>query len=92
MHVAGHEWFAADAKGLGDAVEPETPGALIVDTHGAPVPDPVLALLERALARTGPVPIVLERDENVPSLDALLAEVAVIRDVAARASARHAAA
>jgi uncharacterized protein (UPF0276 family) len=92
IHVAGHEWFAADAKGLGGAVAPETAGALVIDTHGAPVLDPVLSLLERALARTGPVPVVLERDENVPSLDALLDEVAKIRDVAARASARHAAA
>jgi hypothetical protein len=79
MHVAGHEWFAADAGGLGEPVAPRTPGAMIIDTHGAPVPDPVLSLLERALARTGPVPVVLERDENVPSLDALLAEVASIR-------------
>ncbi len=81
IHVAGHEWFAADGRGLGEAAEAHAPGALIVDTHGAAVPDPVLGLLERVLARTGPVPVLLERDQNVPGLDALLEEVARIRRV-----------
>jgi uncharacterized protein (UPF0276 family) len=85
MHVAGHEWFAVDDRGLGGAVEPGTAGSMIIDTHGAPVADPVLALLARALARTGPVPIVLERDENVPSLDTLLEEVTRIRAIATAA-------
>ncbi len=81
IHVAGHEWFAAGDRGLGEAAEPGSPGALIIDTHGAPVPDPVLALLERVLARTGPVPVVLERDQNVPVLDALIDELARIRHI-----------
>ena len=84
VHVAGHEWFAVGEGGLGDMVAPGSPGAMIIDTHGAPVPDPVLALLERALARTGPVPIVLERDQNVPPLGVLLDEVARIRALADR--------
>jgi uncharacterized protein (UPF0276 family) len=79
IHVAGHEWFAADEGGLQGAAAPEAPGAMIIDTHGTDVPDPVLSLLERVLAKTGPVPVLLERDQNVPSLDALLAEVARIR-------------
>lgn len=74
MHVAGHEWF--DDEG----------GRLIVDTHGADVCDPVLALLERVLVKTGPVPVLLERDMNVPSLDELLRELATIRAVWARAT------
>ncbi len=81
IHVAGHEWFAADERGLGDRREPHAQGAMIVDTHGADVPDPVLALLGRVLGRTGQVPVVLERDQNVPALDALLEEVARIRCV-----------
>jgi uncharacterized protein (UPF0276 family) len=91
IHVAGHEWFATGDAGLGDERPPHAPGAMIVDTHGADVPDPVLALLGRVLARTGPLPIVLERDQNIPSLDALLAEVARIRAVAsaALASSQH---
>jgi uncharacterized protein (UPF0276 family) len=79
IHVAGHEWFAIDEHGLGDPATPGSPGTMIIDTHGAPAPDPVLALLERAMARTGPVPVVLERDQNVPPLDTLLDEVARFR-------------
>jgi uncharacterized protein (UPF0276 family) len=85
IHVAGHEWFASDDAGLGDERAPHAPGAMIVDTHGADVPDPVLALLGRVLARTGPVPVVLERDQNIPALDDLLAEIARIRAVASAA-------
>jgi uncharacterized protein len=79
IHVAGHEWFSVDARGLGEPRAAYAEGAMIVDTHGADVPDPVLALLGRVLPRTGPVPVVLERDRNVPSLDGLLAELARVR-------------
>ena len=75
MHVAGHEWFDEAA---GD-------GRLVVDTHGAEVGDPVLSLLGRVLPRTGRVPVVLERDQAIPTLDGLLAEVAKIRAVYDRA-------
>jgi uncharacterized protein (UPF0276 family) len=84
IHVAGHEWFAVDEQGLGDPTTPRSPGAMIIDTHGAPVPDPVLTLLEAAVRRTGPVPIVLERDQHVPPLDTLLEEVARIAAIAER--------
>ncbi|WP_437875127.1 DUF692 domain-containing protein [Sorangium sp. So ce513] len=78
MHVAGHEW--RDDAGL------------LIDTHGAPVIAPVLDLLARAVARTGPVPVVLERDNDVPPLEALLAERAEVeaayrRGLAAREAA-----
>jgi uncharacterized protein len=88
IHVAGHEWYAVDERGLGEARAPGSAGAMIIDTHGADVPDPVLALLGRVLARTGPVPVVLERDQNVPGLDALLEELGRIRSVADGASTR----
>ncbi len=88
IHVAGHEWFAVDERGLGAPRPPHEPGAMIVDTHGAPAADPVMALLARVLARTGPVPIVLERDTNVPDLDELLAELERIRVVARTSPAR----
>ncbi len=71
MHVAGHT-----------AVE----GGLLVDTHGAPVAPPVFAFLERVLARTGPVPIVLERDTAMPSLDELLTELDEVRAICTRAA------
>jgi uncharacterized protein (UPF0276 family) len=81
IHVAGHEWFEVTERGLGEPAPPHAPGAAAIDTHGADVPDPVLALLERVVERTGAVPIVLERDQNVPALDALLGELARVRRV-----------
>jgi uncharacterized protein (UPF0276 family) len=79
IHVAGHEWFDVGDDGLGDARPAQAPGAVAIDTHGADVPDPVLGLLEHVLARTGPIPVLLERDQNVPSLDSLLGEAGRIR-------------
>jgi len=74
IHVAGGEWVSAP----GDE-------RLLVDTHGADVPDPVYALLAHALPRTGAVPIVIERDHAIPPLDGLLDEVRRVRTVAERA-------
>jgi len=76
MHIAGHEWFD---EGPG--------GRLIIDTHGADVCDPVLALFERVLPRTGHVPVILERDQAIPTLDELLAEIGKIRAIYDRALA-----
>jgi uncharacterized protein (UPF0276 family) len=87
IHVAGHEWFAVDERGLGEARAPRSPDAIAVDTHGSDTPDPVLSLLERVLLRTGPVPVLLERDQNMPPLDALVDEVVRIRAVCERAAA-----
>jgi uncharacterized protein (UPF0276 family) len=75
IHVAGHERFD-DMDG----------GPLVIDTHGAPVSDPVLALLERVLPRTGPVPVLLERDNEIPPLDTLLAELKTLRTLWERAT------
>jgi len=72
MHVAGHAWF--DDKGREGQ-------RLIVDTHGEDVADPVLALLSRVLPRTGPVPVLLERDQNIPDLAGLMKEVERVRAV-----------
>ncbi len=79
MHVAGHERFDE-----GDFT-PKATGSLLIDTHGADVPDPVLALFERVLPRTGKVPVVLERDQNIPPLDRLFAEVERVRAIYERA-------
>ncbi|HEY1955446.1 MAG TPA: DUF692 domain-containing protein [Polyangiaceae bacterium] len=77
MHVAGHEAFDESDWA------PGATGTILLDTHGADVCDPVLALVRRVLPRTGDVPIVLERDQNIPSLDALVAEIGRIRAVVA---------
>ena len=81
IHVAGHEWFSLGEEGLGEGSLAHAPGAMIIDTHGADVAGPVLALLRRVLERTGPVPVVLERDQNMPKLDALLVELSRVRKV-----------
>jgi uncharacterized protein (UPF0276 family) len=56
-----------------------------VDTHGEPIIDPVYALLERTLPKlAGPVPILLERDHNIPKLSVLEAELAQLKAIAGR--------
>jgi uncharacterized protein (UPF0276 family) len=60
IHVAGH--FVRE-------------DGLRIDTHGESVPNEVYQLLDYALRKIGPVPVLLERDNNVPPLDELLAEV-----------------
>jgi uncharacterized protein (UPF0276 family) len=90
MHVAGHDWFSEGdwtlRKPPRDASERE--GRLIVDTHGSTCCDDVLALLERTLETTGQVPVLLERDQAIPPLDELLAEVSHIKAIWTRATAR----
>ena len=73
VHVAGHE---------------KQPSGLILDTHGAPVSTPVFELLEWTLERTGPVPVLLERDNDVPELSVLLDELRAIRGIYERAAGR----
>ncbi len=63
---------------------------LLIDTHDKPVPPPVWALYEAALARVGPVATMIERDDDIPPLAELLDELDVARGIA-RFDARHAA-
>ena len=51
----------------------------LIDTHAAPVPQPVWALYRRALASIGDRPTLIERDAEIPPLDALLDEAATAR-------------
>lgn len=75
IHVAGHERAEDDD--------------VILDTHGAPVIDPVLALLEWVIERTGPLPVLLERDNNVPSFDELLRELGAVKRAYDRGLSAH---
>ena len=45
-----------------------------VDDHASPVPDAVWALHREMLARAGPVPTLVEWDQNVPALERVLHE------------------
>lgn len=64
VHIAGHYEEAPDLR---------------VDTHGADVIPEVWALLDRAYARCGVRPTLLERDFNIPPLPELLQEMQQIR-------------
>lgn len=75
LHVAGHDNEAED---------------LIVDTHGAPIIDPVFDLLDYTYRTIGARPTLLERDFNLPPLAELLAEVDRLRAIQAPYRARPA--
>ncbi len=47
---------------------------LLIDDHGSDIITNVWDLYEYTLKRTGPVPTLIERDNNIPQLDELLAE------------------
>lgn len=67
IHIAGHRNY----------------GDYIVDTHDEPVIDPVWDLYREALRRLGPVSTMIERDDNIPPLAELLAELEHARRIAA---------
>jgi uncharacterized protein (UPF0276 family) len=61
IHLAGH---GVDEGG----------SALLIDTHGAPVAEPVWELYQRLIDRIGPRPTLIERDDDIPAFDLLMAE------------------
>lgn len=54
-------------------------GVVVVDTHGTQVDEASWALYEYAVERFGPKPTLLERDNDIPALDVLVAEAARAR-------------
>ena len=62
-------------------------GDVLLDTHSRPVATEVWELYREAMARTGPVPTLIEWDQSIPSLDAVLDEAdrarAIQREVVA---------
>ncbi len=66
VHIAGHSARAPD---------------LVIDTHGAPVIEPVWDLLATAFRLYGPMPVLLERDFNFPPFNELLDEIDRIRSL-----------
>lgn len=62
MHLAGH------------TRDPNFGEALLVDSHDAPIAPSVWALYERLIARIGARPTLIERDDNLPAFEVLLAE------------------
>jgi uncharacterized protein (UPF0276 family) len=74
IHVAGHT---------------RKPSGLVLDTHGAKVADPVLELLRFTLELTGPRPVLLERDNDIPALGELVSEVQQLRAIYDSATRKH---
>jgi uncharacterized protein (UPF0276 family) len=62
IHLAGH------------TLDPEIGDGLLIDSHDAPIAPEVWALYRRTIARIGPKPTLIERDDNVPAFSELLAE------------------
>ena len=57
-------------------------GNIIIDSHGDSVIDPVWSLYETAFRKFGPVSTMIERDDNIPPFDELLAELETARHIA----------
>jgi hypothetical protein len=71
IHLAGHARNEADGH------------TVLIDDHGSRVAPPVWALYERAVARFGPAPTLIEWDTDIPALDVLLEETHVAEEVLA---------
>ncbi len=67
FHLAGHSYQ----------------NQLIIDTHDHPICDPVWLLYQQAVERFGRISTMIERDDNIPPLDELVAELEVARRLAA---------
>lgn len=75
-YVAAFPLHAVGEIHLGGHAEEALPsGPLLIDAHGTPVADPVWELCADVLALTGPLPVLIERDNDVPPFDTLMAEV-----------------
>lgn len=64
IHLAGHSH--------------DESGALLIDSHDAPIDESVWALYQHLIQRIGPRPTLIERDDHIPAFSDLLAE----RDIA----------
>lgn len=70
LHLAGHSDY----------------GDHCIDTHDHPVCDAVWQLFAAASAQYGDVPVMIERDDNIPPLAELIAELDIARGIRAESS------
>jgi len=70
IHLAGHEDH----------------GTYLIDTHDQAVCDPVWDLYAYTVNRLGPVPAMIERDDDIPPLESLLTELDRARRIAGSAA------
>jgi uncharacterized protein len=59
----------------------DSAGALLIDTHGKRVAEPVWELYRHAVARFGPAPTLIEWDTDLPALAVLLQEADRAREI-----------
>ncbi len=64
IHLAGHKR------------EDHADGPLLIDDHGSPVSDLTWQMFERFIRRSGPLPVLIEWDTDVPAFAVLAAEAA----------------
>jgi uncharacterized protein (UPF0276 family) len=62
IHLAGHR------------PDPDPASGLLIDSHDAPVSDPVWQLYQRLIARIGARPTLIERDDDIPPFAELMVE------------------
>jgi len=70
IHLAGHQ----------------DQGDMVIDTHDHPIRNEVYELYAYTLSKLGPVPTMIERDDQIPPLEELLAELEQVRQTAASAA------
>lgn len=80
-YVTGVPWASVQQVHLAGHTQGAT---LLIDTHDQPVPDPVWQLYAEAVTRAGPLPTMIERDDNIPPLSELLGELSIARGIASR--------
>jgi uncharacterized protein (UPF0276 family) len=73
IHLAGH---AEDVDDEGDR--------LLIDSHDRPVSDPVWSLYEFVIRRAGPLPTLIEWDNDVPEWPVLRREAQRAEDILVR--------
>lgn len=76
LHLAGHTENKA-----GNSI-------ILVDTHNRPVRTEVWDLYKHTVQRLGPIPTLIEWDQDFPGLDELVAEAHKARDIITQASSK----
>jgi len=80
IHLGGH-----------NEQQDDTGAPLLIDAHGTPVADPVWALYADVIARAGPLPSLIEWDNDVPAWPVLRAEAERAQEILDRAARAQAA-
>jgi len=77
IHLGGHHLDPADSA-----------APLLIDAHGTPVADPVWALYAHVLAIAGPIPTLVEWDNDVPDWPTLRVQAEIAEGLLTHARAR----